>query len=107
MSQKFLSTAAFAVSLSFAALTAAQAGPAAPAAALAATQATSDVIPVAGGCGPGAFRDRRGICVIPERRVVVEPVVPPVVVAPRIVGEPVVCERGFRWHPRYRRCVVY
>ncbi len=59
MSQKLLLTAAFAVSLSLAALTAAQAAPGAP---IAASQATSDVILVAGGCGPGAFRDRFGRC---------------------------------------------
>jgi hypothetical protein len=102
MSQKFLSTTAFAVSLSLIGLTAAQAAPAAP---VAAPQATSDVILVAGGCGPGWFRDLYGRC-RPGAPVVVAPVVPPVVVAPPVVAAPVVCERGFRWHPRFRRCVV-
>jgi hypothetical protein len=102
MSQKFLSTAAFAVSLSLIGLTAAQAAPAAP---VAAPQATSDVILVEGGCGPGAFRDRFGRCRV-GGPVVIAPVGPPVVVVPPVVAAPVVCERGFRWHPRFRRCVV-
>jgi hypothetical protein len=110
MSQKFLSTAAFAVSLSLIGLTAAQAAPAAPAAPVAAIQATSDVILVEGGCGPGWFRDvygrcRRGAVVVPGAPVVVAPAAP-VVVAPPVVAAPVVCGAGYRWHPRYRRCVV-
>jgi hypothetical protein len=105
MSQKFLSTAAFAVSLSLIGLTAAQAAPAAPAAPVAAAQATSDVILVAGGCGPGWFRDLYGRC-RPGAPVVVAPVAPPVVVVPPVVAAPVVCGRGYRWHPGFRRCVV-
>ena len=30
----------------------------------------------------------------------------PVVVAPAVVAPPVVCGAGYRWHPRWRRCVV-
>jgi hypothetical protein len=66
-----------------------------------------------GGCGPGFHRGPYGGCrpngpvvVAPAAPVVVAPpavvVRPPVVVAPA----PVVCGAGFRWHPRFRRCVV-
>jgi hypothetical protein len=59
----------------------------------------------AGGCGPGFHRGPYGGC-RPNRGPVV--VVPgaPVVVAPAVVAPPVVCGAGFRWHPRWRRCVV-
>jgi hypothetical protein len=71
-----------------------------------------EIILVAGGCGPGWHRDWAGRCrpnggpvvVAPAPPVVVAPA-PPVVVAP-VVGAPVVCGPGFRWHPRFRRCVV-
>ena len=68
----------------------------------------SDVIPVAGGCGPGWFRDAYGVC-RPMRRgpVVVAPVpyavAPAVVVAPRVYSG---CPRGARM-TRYGRCVWY
>ena len=66
-----------------------------------------------GGCGPGFHRGPYGGCrpngpvvVAPAAPVVVAPpavvVRPPVIVAPA----PVVCGAGFRWHPRFRRCVV-
>lgn len=51
-----------------------------------------------GGCGPGFHRNPWGHC-RPNGPVVVAP---PVVVVPA----PVVCGPGFRWHPRWRRCVV-
>jgi hypothetical protein len=53
----------------------------------------------AGGCGPGFHPGPYGRCRPNERAIVV---VPGAVVAPA----PVVCRGGFRWHPRYRRCVV-
>jgi hypothetical protein len=58
-----------------------------------------------GGCGPGFYRGPYGRC-HPDRAPVV--VVPgaPVVVAPAVVAPPVVCGVGYRWHPRYRRCVI-
>jgi hypothetical protein len=93
MIQKTLTAAAFAV-LSLTAFTTAHAGPAAPLAALA---TAPDVIRVEGGCGPGWYRGGWGNC-RPYRPFVVAP---PVVVVP-----PIVCGGGFRWHPRYRRCVV-
>jgi hypothetical protein len=37
----------------------------------------------------------------PAPAVVVAPAAPAVVVAPAVV-----CGRGFRWHPGFRRCVV-
>jgi hypothetical protein len=46
-----------------------------------------------GGCGPGWHRNAWGHC---------RPNGGPVVVAPA----PVVCSAGYRWHPRWRRCVV-
>jgi hypothetical protein len=65
-----------------------------------------------GGCGPGWHRNPYGACrpnrgpvvVVPGAPVVVAPAAP-VVVAPVVVA-PVVCGAGFRWHPRWRRCVV-
>jgi hypothetical protein len=85
----------------------------------------------AGGCGPGFHRGLLGVCVangpaivVGAPAVVVAPpvvaVAPPVVVAapappavvvapaaPAVVVAPaVVCGRGFRWHPGFRRCVV-
>jgi len=61
-----------------------------------------------GGCGAGFHRNEFGRCrpngavvVAPGPAVVVAPAAP-VVVAPA----PVVCGAGYRWHPRYRRCVV-
>jgi hypothetical protein len=53
-----------------------------------------------GGCGPGFHRNEFGRC-RPNGPVVVAPAAP-VVVAPA----PVVCGAGYRWHPRFRRCVV-
>lgn len=56
-----------------------------------------------GGCGPGFHRNPWGHC-RPNGPIVVAP---PVVIAPPvIVAPPVVCGPGFRWHPRWRRCVV-
>jgi hypothetical protein len=65
----------------------------------------------AGGCGPGFHRGPLGACVANAPVVVVAPVAPvvaapapAVVVAPAapavVVAPPVVCGRGFRWHPR-------
>ncbi len=72
-------------------------------------QETSDVTLVAGGCGPGFHRGPFNGCVA-NGPVVVGPAVvvaPPVVVAPGlVVAPPVVCGAGFRWHPRFRRCVI-
>ena len=53
----------------------------------------------ADGCGPGFHRNAFGAC--RPNPVVVVPAAP-VIVAPA----PVVCTAGFRWHPRWRRCVV-
>ncbi len=80
-----------------------------PGAALSASAGVPEVTLVEGGCGPGWFRGPGGRCYPPGRpAVVVEPA--PVVVAPPVVvvpgGAPVVCGAGFRWHPRFRRCVV-
>jgi hypothetical protein len=65
----------------------------------------------AGGCGPGFHRGPYGACrpngavVVPGAPVVVAPA--PVVVRPPVVAPaPVVCGVGYRWHPRFRRCVV-
>ena len=55
----------------------------------------------AGGCGPGFHRGPYGGCRANGGPVVVVPAAP-IVVAPA----PVVCRGGFRWHPRFRRCVV-
>jgi hypothetical protein len=86
----------------------------------------------AGGCGPGFHRGPLGVCVAngpaivvgapavvvapPAPVVVAPPVVvaapapPAVVVAPAapavVVAPAVVCGRGFRWHPGFKRCVV-
>jgi hypothetical protein len=69
-----------------------------------------------GGCGPGFHRNEFGRCrpnrpvvVVPGAPVVVAPAAPVVVapVAPVVVAPaPVVCGAGYRWHPRFRRCVV-
>jgi hypothetical protein len=59
----------------------------------------SGVTLVAGGCGIGFHRGPYGGC-RPNRPVVVVPG------APMVVAPPVVCGAGFRWHPRFRRCVV-
>lgn len=83
----------------------AQALPAAPV--QAGLDASEDVTLVAGGCGPGWYRNAYGAC-RPMRRapgVYVAPgvaVVPPVVVAPRVV--PRACGRGMYLN-RYGRCV--
>jgi Porin subfamily len=61
-----------------------------------------------GGCGPGFHRNEFGRC-RPNRPVVVVPGAPVVVApaAPLVVAPaPVVCGAGYRWHPRFRRCVV-
>jgi hypothetical protein len=81
----------------------------------------------AGGCGPGFHRGPLGICVANGPAVIVAPVAPAVVVAPAapavvvaapapvvvapaapavVVAPAVVCGRGLRWHPGFRRCVV-
>jgi hypothetical protein len=88
----------------------------------------------AGGCGPGWHRGPLGVCVANGPAIVVAPAAPAVVVAPPVVAAPapavvvaapappvavvapavpavvvappVVCGRGFRWHPGFRRCVV-
>jgi hypothetical protein len=87
----------------------------------------------AGGCGPGWHRGLLGVCVANGPAIVVAPVAPAVVVAPPVVAvapapvvvaapapavvvapaapavvvaPAVVCGRGFRWHPGFRRCVV-
>jgi hypothetical protein len=71
------------------------------------SQVGSEVMLVAGGCGIGFHRNILGACV-PNAVVVVPPVVvAPALVAPPVVVAPaVVCGVGFRWHPRFRRCVV-
>jgi hypothetical protein len=85
----------------------------------------------AGGCGPGFHRGLLGVCVANGPAVIIAPVGPAVVVAPPVVAvapapvvvaapapavvvapaavvvaPAVVCGRGFRWHPGFRRCVV-
>jgi hypothetical protein len=85
----------------------------------------------AGGCGPGFHRGPLGICVTNGPAVIVAPapavvVAPPVVAvsppavvvaapapaiavvapAPVVVAPAVVCGRGSRWHPGFKRCVV-
>ena len=71
--------------------------------------AAPDVTLVEGGCGPGFHRNEFGRC-RPNRgeEVIVVPGAPVVVApaAPVVVAPPVVCGRGLRWHPGYRRCVV-
>jgi hypothetical protein len=59
----------------------------------------SEVTLVAGGCGIGFHRGPYGRC-RPNGPVIVAPA------APVVVAPPVVCGVGFRWHPRFRRCVV-
>jgi hypothetical protein len=60
----------------------------------------------AGGCGPGFYPGPYGRC-FPNRGPVVVAPAAPVVVAPAVVAPaPVVCGAGYRWHPRFRRCVV-
>ena len=62
----------------------------------------------AGGCGRGFHPGPYGRCLPNGGPVVVVPAAP-VVVAPAVpvvVAAPVVCGAGFRWHPRFRRCVV-
>src|SRR5262249_15927066 len=57
------------------------------------------------GCGPGFHRGPLGGC-RPNGPVVVAPA-GPIVVAPAVVAPAaVVCGVGYRWHPRWRRCVV-
>jgi hypothetical protein len=62
----------------------------------------------AGGCGPGFHPSPYGC--VPNRGPVVVAPAAPVVVAPAgsvvVVPAPVVCGRGYRWHPGFRRCVV-
>lgn len=58
-----------------------------------------------GGCGAGWHRGPYGGCQPNRGPVVVVPGAP-VVVAPAVVAPPVVCGVGYRWHPRWRRCVV-
>jgi hypothetical protein len=79
----------------------------------------------AGGCGPGFHPGPYGGCLPNRGPVVVAPAAPivvapgtPAVVAPAapavvvpaapavVVPAPVVCGVGYRWHPRFRRCVV-
>jgi hypothetical protein len=71
----------------------------------------------AGGCGPGFHRGPLGVCVangpaivIGAPAVVVAPAPPAVVIAPAgpavVVAPAVVCGRGSRWHPGFKRCVV-
>jgi hypothetical protein len=58
-----------------------------------------------GGCGLGFHRGPYGGC-RPNRAPVVVVPAAPVVVAPAVVAPPIVCGAGYRWHPRWRRCVV-
>jgi hypothetical protein len=62
----------------------------------------------AGGCGPGYHPSPYGC--VPNRGPVVVAPAAPVVVAPAapvvVAPAPAVCGAGFRWHPRFRRCVV-
>jgi hypothetical protein len=61
----------------------------------------------AGGCGPGFHPGPYGGCRPNRGPVVVVPGVAVVAPAPVVVAPaPVVCGAGFRWHPRFRRCVV-
>jgi hypothetical protein len=85
----------------------------------------------AGGCGPGFHRGPLGVCVANGPAIIVAPAAPAVVVAPPVVAvtpapavvvaapapavavvapvvvaPAVVCGRGFRWHPGFKRCVV-
>jgi hypothetical protein len=69
------------------------------------SQLGSDVTLVAGGCGIGYYRDGFGVC-RPNGAVVVVPGLPLVVAPPVVIAPAVVCGGGYRWHPRFRRCVV-
>jgi hypothetical protein len=80
----------------------------------------------AGGCGPGFHRGPLGVCVANGPAIIVAPAAPVVVVAPPVVvaapappavviapaapavvvAPAVVCGRGLRWHPGFRRCIV-
>jgi hypothetical protein len=62
----------------------------------------SEATPVSGGCGPFAHRGPWEGC-RPNGPGVLAPIV---VTPPAVIGAPVVCGVGFRWHPRWRRCVV-
>jgi len=100
MTQNLSLTAALAAFVSLACVSA-QAVPVAP---IGSANATAEVILVAGGCGPGRHPDRFGVCV--PNAVVVAPPVVVVPAAPVVVAPAVVCGAGYRWHPRFRRCVV-
>jgi hypothetical protein len=64
-------------------------------------------VSAAGGCGPGFHPNPYGRCVPNRGPVVVVPGAAVVAPAPVVVAPaPVVCGAGFRWHPRFRRCVV-
>lgn len=80
-----------------------------PGVAVSAPAGVPEITLVEGGCGPGWFRGPGGRCNPGRPAVVVEPVAPVVVAPPVVVVPgvaPVVCGTGFRWHPRFRRCVV-
>ena len=91
---------AFAAVLSSLGVLSAQALPAAP---VPSTVEISDVMPVAGGCGGGFYRDRYGVC-RPKRgyRAAAPVLVVPgaVVVAPTVRS----CPPGM-WRNRHGRCV--
>jgi len=105
MSRTFCNSVACAVLGSSLAVFGAQA---LPFSSLGSQSGTPDVTLVAGGCGIGFHRSVLGVCVANGVVVVAPPVVvAPAVVAPGVVVAPaVVCGAGFRWHPRFRRCVV-
>jgi hypothetical protein len=67
-----------------------------------------DSASAAGGCGPGWHRNPWGVCRPNGGPVIVAPAAPVVVAPAPVVVEPapIVCGAGFRWHPRWRRCVV-
>jgi hypothetical protein len=97
-----LAAATAAIALSLLSFNGAGALPVAP---LAPAAGTPEIILVEGGCGPGFHRNEFGRC--RPNAVVVVPGVPVVVAPPVVVvPAPVVCGAGFRWHPRFRRCVV-
>jgi hypothetical protein len=75
-----------------------------PISSLDAQVAAPEVTLVAGGCGIGFHRGPYGGCQ-PNGAVVIAPV-PLVVAPPVVIAPPVVCGVGFRWHPRFRRCVI-
>ena len=60
----------------------------------------------AGGCGPGFHPGPYGGCRPNRGPVVVAPAAPVVVAPAVVVPAPMVCGVGYRWHPRFRRCVV-